>query len=145
MLGHKGLSLYWSGYEDTQSKSEYVDTQIRSDWVSAYPAIFRGCFKVAGYLQFIRTVIWSDVICPLFSVCSADTMYAADILVGYSVGRNSRNTEWIQSQLMIQVRTDPYRNYLQFLESFLACAAWSCVTKKTSAVTGAMHFNRLSK
>ena len=30
-------------------RSEKVDTQIRSDWVSAYPPIFRGCFKVAGY------------------------------------------------------------------------------------------------
>ena len=31
------------------TSSEYADTQIRGDWVSAYPPIFRGWFKVAGY------------------------------------------------------------------------------------------------
>lgn len=29
--------------------SGYTDTQITSDWVSAYSPIFRGCFKMAGY------------------------------------------------------------------------------------------------
>ena len=29
-----------------------VDTRIRSDWVSAYPPMFRGFFKVAGYSAF---------------------------------------------------------------------------------------------
>ena len=42
-----------NNYVDTQwplLKDIYqVDTRIRSDRVSAYPPIFRGCFKVAGY------------------------------------------------------------------------------------------------
>ena len=70
------LSVYQSGYADTQwllfkiyLLSGYVDmrilsdkgdTQIRSDWVSvflrirvsAYPPIFRGCFKMQGIQQF---------------------------------------------------------------------------------------------
>ena len=33
----------------TVSKSGYADTPIRSGWVSAYPPILGGCFKVAGY------------------------------------------------------------------------------------------------
>ena len=95
-----------------------MDGRIRSEKVNTRIGV---ALKLEGILQFTRTVIWSDVIFPLFSVCSADTMYAADILVGYSVGRNSRNTECILSQLMIQVRTDLYWNYLQFLECL---AAW---------------------
>ena len=34
----------------TVSKSGYADTPIRSGWVSAYPPILGGCFKVAGYI-----------------------------------------------------------------------------------------------
>ena len=88
--------VYQSGYSDMQIRGDcywkdiyFVDTRIRSDWVSAYPPIFRGFFKVAGY--FAVKVVLHHVNDQLQRAHCHHTIYinVAHWLASHTEGRNS--------------------------------------------------------